>query len=131
MRIRAKADRIDLLEDGTLRVIDYKLGRAPKASRALQLPIYGLCAEQHLEGGTDARGPCRARATWLSRRRTLSCSLGAATSLQTALDEGAARFVAAVDGIERGEFPVRPDEPFWCTRCGYSGVCRKDYVGDE
>ena len=48
--IRAKADRIDLLEDGTLRVIDYKLGRAPKTARALQLPIYGLCAEQHLNG---------------------------------------------------------------------------------
>ena len=50
VRIRGKADRIDLLEDGTLRVIDYKLGRAPKTARALQLPIYGVCAEQHLKG---------------------------------------------------------------------------------
>ena len=33
--------------------------------------------------------------------------------------------------IERGEFPPRPDEPFLCTRCGYAGVCRKDYIGDE
>ena len=38
---------------------------------------------------------------------------------------------AAVDGIERGEFPPDPDEPFLCTRCGYASVCRKDYVGDE
>ena len=39
--------------------------------------------------------------------------------------------VAAVAGIERGAFPVDPEEPFLCTRCGYAGVCRKDYVGDE
>ena len=57
--------------------------------------------------------------------------LGRSTSLQQALDDGAARFVAAVEGIERGEFPVEPEEPFLCTRCGYAGVCRKDYVGDE
>ena len=24
-----------------------------------------------------------------------------------------------------------PDEPYFCTRCGYASVCRKDYVGDE
>jgi hypothetical protein len=39
--------------------------------------------------------------------------------------------VSAVAGIERGAFPVDPEEPFLCTRCGYAGVCRKDYVGDE
>ena len=49
VRVRGKADRIDLLADGTLRVVDYKLGRAPKPARALQLPIYGVCAQQQLE----------------------------------------------------------------------------------
>ncbi len=131
VRIRAKADRIDLLEDGTLRVIDYKLGRAPKASRALQLPIYGLCAEQHLKGRHGRTWTVSSAGYVAFKEKNPFVPLGATTSLQTALDEGAARFVAAVDGIERGEFPVRPEEPFWCTRCGYSGVCRKDYVGDE
>ena len=37
----------------------------------------------------------------------------------------------AIDGIERGAFPVEPDEPFRCRWCGYASVCRKDYVGDE
>jgi RecB family exonuclease len=131
VKIRAKADRIDLLEDGTLRVIDYKLGRAPKAARALQLPVYGLCAEQHLEG-RHGRSWTVASAGYVAfKEKNPFVALGSSTSLQQALDDGAARFVAAVDGIERGEFPVRPEEPFWCTRCGYSGVCRKDYVGDE
>jgi hypothetical protein len=39
--------------------------------------------------------------------------------------------VAAVDAIERGEFPVQPDEPYLCNWCPYPSVCRKDYVGDE
>ena len=39
LRLRGKADRIDLLDDGTLRIVDYKLGRAPKPGRALQLPV--------------------------------------------------------------------------------------------
>ena len=47
------------------------------------------------------------------------------------MTEGIGRLLAAVDGIERGEFPVRPDEPFLCAYCAYPSVCRKDYVGDE
>ncbi len=54
--VRGKADRIDLLEDGTLRVIDYKLGRAPKTARSLQLPVYSACAEQSLNAGKGRRG---------------------------------------------------------------------------
>ena len=48
--LRGKADRVDLLEDGTFRLIDYKLGWPPQRARALQLPIYSLCAEQRLSG---------------------------------------------------------------------------------
>ena len=42
--LRGVADRIDLLEGGAFRLIDYKLGGAPPADRALQLPIYAVCA---------------------------------------------------------------------------------------
>jgi RecB family exonuclease len=131
LRVRGKADRIDLLEDGTLRVIDYKLGRAPKTARALQLPIYSLCAEQHLEGRRGRTWTVASAGYVAFKEKNPFVPLGTSTSLRQALEDGAARFVAAVEGIERGEFPVRPEEPFLCTRCGYSGVCRKDYVGDE
>jgi RecB family exonuclease len=131
VQIRSKADRIDLLADGTLRVIDYKLGRAPKTGRALQLPIYGVCAEQHLEG-RRGRSWTVSRAGYVAfKEKNAFVPLGTSTSLEQALEEGERRLVAAVDGIERGDFPVRPEEPFLCSRCGYAGVCRKDYVGDE
>jgi ATP-dependent helicase/DNAse subunit B len=134
VQVRGKADRIDLLEDGTFRVIDYKLGRAPKPARALQLPVYSACAAQELNrnGGYRGRSWRVSGAGYVAfKEKNAFVALGTSTSLQQALDDGTSRFVAAVEGIERGDFPVRPEEPFLCTRCGYAGVCRKDYIGDE
>jgi RecB family exonuclease len=129
--IRAKADRIDLLHDGTLRVIDYKLSKAPKAARALQLPIYGVSAEQDLEG-RHGRSWRLGRAGYVAfREKHAFTPLGGSSSLAEAVADGQARFLDTLEAIERGEFPVRPDEPFLCTRCGYATVCRKDYIGDE
>ena len=48
-----------------------------------------------------------------------------------AIADGEARLLETTSAIERGEFPVRPDEPFLCNWCQYPSVCRKDYVGDE
>ena len=131
VRIRAKADRIDLLQDGTLRIIDYKLGRAPKPARALQLPVYGVCASQHL-AGRHGRQWTVSRAGYVAfREKNAFVALGGPSSLAEALKDGQRRMLGAVSAIERGEFPVRPDEPFMCNWCGYPSVCRKDYVGDE
>jgi RecB family exonuclease len=132
LRIRGKADRIDLLDDGTLRVVDYKLGRAPKAARALQLPVYGACATQQLEGRHGRSWPISRAGYVAFREKNAFVSLGAtAAQAAQALEDGQRRMVASVAAIEHGLFPVDPDEPFLCTRCGYAGVCRKDYVGDE
>ncbi len=131
VRLRAKADRIDLLADGTLRLIDYKLGKAPKASRALQLPVYGVCAEQSLDG-RHGRSWTLGKAGYVAfREKNPFVELGGSSSLAEAVAGGQERFLAAIDGIERGEFPPDPDEPYRCTWCGYASVCRKDYVGDE
>jgi RecB family exonuclease len=128
VRLRSKADRIDLLADGTLRIVDYKIGRAPEKKRSLQLPIYGVCAQQALEG-RQGRAWTVSRAGYIAFKEKT-----AFTELQNpdkSLAEGQARLLAVVDGVERGEFPVQPDEPFLCNWCAYAGVCRKDYVGDD
>ena len=126
--LRSKADRIDLLADGTLRIVDYKIGRAPERKRSLQLPIYGVCAEQAL-AGRHGRQWTLARAGYIAFKEK-----SAFVELQQpakALAEGQERLLAVIDGVERGEFPVQPDEPFLCNWCPYPGVCRKDYVGDD
>ena len=128
MTLRSKADRIDLLQDGTLRIVDYKTGRAPEKKRSLQLPIYGVCAQQALDG-RHGRSWTVSRAGYIAFKEKTPF-----TELQNpakALAEGQASLLTVVDAIERGEFPVRPDEPFLCNWCPYPGVCRKDYVGDE
>ena len=131
VRLRAKADRIDLMADGTIRIVDYKLSKAPKTSRALQLPVYGICAQQAL-AGRHGRSWTVGRAGYVAfREKNPFVSLGGSSSLDEALAAGQERLFAAVDGIERGEFPPDPEEPFLCTRCAYASVCRKDYVGDE
>ena len=126
--LRSKSDRIDLLADGTLRIVDYKLGRAPQPKRSLQLPIYGACAAQAL-AGRHGRAWTVSRAGYIAFRE--KTPFNELQQPAKAIADGEARLIDVVDGIERGEFPVRPDEPFLCNWCPYPGVCRKDYVGDE
>jgi RecB family exonuclease len=125
------ADRIDLLADGTLRVIDYKSSRPPSVRRMLQLPVYSVCASQQLDGrhGRSWTVGDGGYIAFKDARRFVP--LAERGALDQVLQDAQARLLGAIDEIERGEFPPTPIEPFRCTFCGYSGVCRKDYVGDE
>jgi RecB family exonuclease len=122
------ADRIDLLADGTLRVIDYKSGRPPSARRMLQLPIYTVCATQQLDGrhGRAWEPGEGGYIAFRDARRFVALD-----DRRGALREAQERLLTAVDGIRAGRFPPAPVEPFRCSFCSYAGVCRKDYVGDE
>ena len=131
VRLRGTADRIDLIEGGRLRVVDYKTGHAPERARSLQLPIYGRCAEQALVG----RRGCEwrlAEAGYVAFGEPQAwVPLDRRSDIAAALAKGQQRFLETVDGIEGGRFPVRPAEPYRCAFCDYPTVCRKDYVGDE
>ena len=125
--VRGVADRVDLLADGTFRLIDYKLSSAPDKSRALQLPIYGVCAEQTLGSGWTLGEA--AYITFRGPRRIVPLFTPRSDRGQV-LAEAQVRFVTTVDGIEAGHFPPTPTDVFLCTFCSYAAVCRKDYVGD-
>ena len=129
--LRGKADRIDLLEDGTFRLIDYKLGWPPQRGRALQLPIYSLCAEQRLVGHHDTswRLGEAAYLAFKGPKRVVPLFATAADRAKV-LAEAQQRLADTVAAIERGEFPPTPDDVWRCETCGFASVCRKDYVGD-
>jgi RecB family exonuclease len=129
--LRGVADRLDLLADGTFRLIDYKLSSAPSKSRALQLPIYGLSAEQRLRNHRG-RSWTLGEAAYISFRgaRKITPLFTARTDRAAVLADAQERLVGAVDAIERGEFPPTPEDVFFCDFCSYGAVCRKDYVGD-
>jgi ATP-dependent helicase/nuclease subunit B len=129
--LRGKADRLDLLADGTFRLIDYKLGWPPQRGRALQLPIYSLCAEQRL-AGHQGRNWQLSEAAYLAFKGPKRVVPLFATSADRTkvLAEAQQRLADTVDAIERGEFPPTPDDVWRCETCSFASVCRKDYVGD-
>ncbi len=129
--LRGKADRIDLLQDGSFRIIDYKLSRAPERKLALQLPIYTVCTVQHLREKTGKDWePGQAGYIAFGQDRQFVPMLARGKKRDETLLDAQARLIDAVDRIERGEFPPTPADPIMCTRCPHAGVCRKDYVGD-
>jgi RecB family exonuclease len=123
--VNGKADRIDLLADGNFRVIDYKLGWPPNKARALQLPIYGLCAEQSLKGHLGRQ--------WTLGEAVLSFRVPNASGLFNSAEERAGlteaqRFADTVDAINAGHF--RRPRTMHAARRTLAAVCRKDNVGD-
>jgi RecB family exonuclease len=131
--LRGVADRVDLLEGRRLRVIDYKSGSASNAKRALQVPIYALCALETLA----ARDPEpwtvdeAAYIAFSARRPLVPVIRVGAGDRDEILSEARTRLYEVLDGVSHGEFPPRPHEPIICGYCAYPSVCRKDYVGDE
>jgi RecB family exonuclease len=129
--LRGKADRLDLLEDGTFRLIDYKLGWPPDRTRALQLAIYALCVEQRLRP-YKGRHWTLGEAVYLAfkgpRRVVPLFSRDGARA--EVLAKAQSLLIATVDAIAAGRFPPTPDDVFRCETCSFASVCRKDYVGD-
>jgi RecB family exonuclease len=124
--IRGIVDRIDLLADGSLRVIDYK---ASLPARPVQLAIYASTTIERLDRqrGRDWRVGEAAYLVYGAQRGTKLLARKPA-DLPQVLADAQARAAAAVDGIERGVFPPRPVLLRLCATCAYAGVCRKDYV---
>ncbi len=129
IEIRGKTDRIDILADGSLRVIDYKLGRMPDLKSSIQVAVYAHCARQWLERRDGAPHPVSA-ASYIA--------FGADGEIEGRIARGpadtdhavaarAGEFAAVVARIEAGEFPPQPRRTSECQWCGYAGVCRKEY----
>jgi ATP-dependent helicase/nuclease subunit B len=134
LHFRGAADRIDLADDGTLRVIDYKTGRpddyrllseASPDDRGthLQLPVYGLAARALLR---RPEAPIAAEYWFIGDRGSL-VTVGYRVTDEVLATVGNT-LATIVDGIERGVFPARPTarsgDPF--IRCPY---CDPDGLG--
>ena len=125
----AVADRIDVLEDRGIRVIDYKLNTLPDKAIALQLPVYGLCQAKTL--GAEGGERTLAAAAYFSFNHRKDPRVYQGADIDELLRDGQERLLNAVAAIERGEFPARPREERDCNWCAYPSVCRKEYAGDE
>lgn len=131
VQLRGKADRVDLLDDGTFRLIDYKLGWPPDRTRALQLPVYSVCAEQRL-ANRHGRQWRLGEAMYLAFKgpKRVVPLFASSANRDEVLDKAQQRLADTIDAIGRGEFPPTPNDVFQCETCSFATVCRKDYVGD-
>ena len=131
--LKGMADRIDLLTGHRLRVVDYKTGSAPNPRRALQVPIYALCAQERLSqrDGVSWTIDDGAYVTFTGKRSVVPVVRAGSADAGEVLEAARLRLFDVVDGVQRGEFPPRPHDPMICRYCAFASVCRKDYVGDE
>jgi len=122
--IKAKADRVDVFADGSLRVIDYKLGRPPDRDSTLQVWVYAHAAQAQLSARDGRPHPIRdARYLAFGERENRSREANAAEVVAGRVSA----FADAVEGIEAGRFPARPVDVVKCGYCGFAGMCRKEY----
>ncbi|HUO84104.1 MAG TPA: PD-(D/E)XK nuclease family protein, partial [Thermoanaerobaculia bacterium] len=133
MSLHGSIDRIDQGEDGALRVVDYKSGRAQhlkdlsdliEAGRGLQLPLYALAAAIAFglpdEGITAVIKP-------LDRKDDLERFGFALSSKRAALERVLGFFVnRAIEGI----FPAFPGEKI-CRFCPVNQSCRSRHDAGE
>jgi RecB family exonuclease len=130
--MRGVADRIDLLSDRRFRVVDYKSGSAPNPSRALQVAIYALCAQERLRERDGGAWPV-AEAIYLAfsgKRSQVPVVRASAPDPEEALEAARTRLLQIVARVGGGEFPAQPHDEIICDFCAYAAVCRKDYVHD-
>ncbi len=129
VEIHGKADRIDVFADGSLRIVDYKLGNLPDLATSIQVAVYAHAAAQMLEA-EDGRPHRVDAAMYLAfgDDRKFEGPLGSSREpAAIAVEARAAEFADTTDAIEAGRFPPRPLRPNECAWCRYAGVCRKEY----
>ncbi|MEO6223793.1 MAG: PD-(D/E)XK nuclease family protein, partial [Vicinamibacterales bacterium] len=128
IEINGKADRIDVFRDGSIRVVDYKLGRMPNLKSSIQIATYAYAAQQQLEAADHMSHPI-ADAMYLAfgDEQRLEGRVGSAGDAAMAVEARASEFAGVVARIEAGEFPARPISTSECLWCRYAGVCRKEY----
>ncbi len=128
--LNAKTDRIDVLADSTIRVIDYKSKNTPDMKVALQLPIYAHLAREVLQRASG-RTVTLGEALYLSfegDKPVVPLRPPKGHTLDEVIEEAEDRALRALDHIAAGHFPVRPLKKSVCGPCSFRAVCRLQIV---
>jgi ATP-dependent helicase/DNAse subunit B len=130
--LNAKTDRIDVLSDGTLRVIDYKSRKTPDPKLALQLPIYSHVAQSSIAAARGGQWPI-AEALYVSFEgdKAVVALRVRGRTMDELIADAQVRLLDALDDIASGRFPPRPARRGLCGPCPYRAVCRLEIVDER
>ena len=118
VRFRGVIDRVDVAENGDMRVVDYKTGKLPgpayRSEPLFQLRVYGLLLE-----AAEGRPPVQSQLIYLGSSDTMtywtSGSDGAETNAQIA-----SIWAAIQESMDTGFAPRKGP---LCSWCSFQGIC--------
>ncbi len=137
VRCTGAADRVDLLDDGSLLLWDYKLGSATGYRRAMQLAAYGVSLERGRDelsfsfsrvGGyvfVGHRDQTVVGAALGDLKPLMGLSPGSRVDLVERMTKAHEMMTAAAQAINTGMFLPKYDNHQVCLGCPYTGLCRK------
>jgi ATP-dependent helicase/DNAse subunit B len=131
--LNAKTDRIDVLDGGALRVIDYKSKNTPDPRLALQLPLYAHLARRSLQSARGGRWTLD-EAMYISfegDKAIVRLRPAKGQTLDDVIVDAEDRLVDALERIAMGLFPPQPAKKSFCGPCSYRSVCRLDYTEEK
>jgi RecB family exonuclease len=114
LRVKGRADRVDIDLHGKLHLFDYKSGRAPESKLTIQVPLYALCLSQELRAKTGEAAYLSLRDKKIVPRQDYNQALR--------------RLRETSERISAGRFEPQPYHDRLCRTCGFVGVCRKEII---
>lgn len=129
---KGRYDRVDMLDDGRLLLVDYKSGGSEKYRNSLQLPAYGLATAGDTGTGIAGYAYLCLNDAWFSGRfapdlhEMFQVSSRARGTLQSSLDAAEKTLKDIAAAWKTGEFKPDHSDRNLCAGCEYRALCRRD-----
>jgi len=129
---RGKFDRVDLLDDGSALVFDYKTGRSDNLAASLQLPAYAVILQRTREVPVSGYAYLSQRDRSFTgrlegRSRKVLPGWGGRSGgkLEVVIEKARERLQAMAESVAASDFPPNYDNDKVCRYCDFQDLCRR------